>query len=493
VTVEALVGFLGGCLAAICVAVPFALRHASRRYEAGRVTREPELALLDERIDELRLALDAAQADVRREHERVRMLEQQLHAFARDHAETRGRLARQEQLERSLGTREQELAQARDRLEGALTAAATLETRLAEEVRKSQERLGFLEQVRAEFSDTFKSLAGEVLEDKSRRLLVENAAQMGHLLTPVREQLKSFQDVVQSAYVAEARERSLLGREIDTLKLLNREVNQETANLTRALRGDNRVQGAWGEMVLERLLEAAGLSEGREFTSQGVIQDDDGSRPRPDVVVHLPEKRDLVIDSKVALVAYERALHAVDDSARASAVQEHVAALKRHVDGLARRDYAQLLAGRTLDFVLMFVPVESALIEAIRSDGGLYEHALERNIAIVSPSTLMVTLRAVAHLWKQEQRSHNAQEIARRAGRLYDKFVAFVEDLESARSALSRAQRELDQALSKLNRGSGNLVRQAEQLRELGARNHKQLPDAVLGEALEWGDESGTS
>lgn len=490
-TIDALIGLLAGLLIAACILLPLAARHSARRHEAGRSARDAELVLLDERVDELRQNLAHAHLEQQREQERARALEQQLQAIAREHAQASARLSRQEQTERQLEVRDSELAGTRARLEVALTTAATLESRLASELRGAEERMGFLERVRAEFADAFKTLAGEVLDDKSRRLSADNAEQMGNLLLPVREQLKNFQEVVQTAYVSEARERSLLGREIDSLKLLNQQVNLEAANLARALRGDNQVQGAWGEMVLERLLEAAGLAEGREYSSQSVLKDESGGRPRPDVIVHLPQARDLIIDSKVALVAYERSIRAPNADARALALGEHVVALKRHVEGLARRDYSQLLDGRTLDFVLMFVPVESALIEAVRFDGSLYEHALARNIAIVSPSTLLVTLRSVAHLWKQEQRSHNAHEIARRAGRLYDKFVGFVEDLEAARTSLGKAQRELDQAANKLRNGPGNLVRQSELLRELGARNSKQLPAEILSEALEWGDEDG--
>ena len=322
----------------------------------------------------------------------------------------------------------------------------------------------------------------QVLEDKSQRLIAENSAQIGGLLTPVREQLKTFQDAVQQAYVQEARERSLLGREIDALKVLNQQLSGEALSLTRALRGDSRVQGAWGELALSRLLEASGLAEGREYTTQSVLRDDDGGRPRPDVIIHLPQQRDLVIDAKVSLTAYERSCSAVTEDERALALAEHIGSLRRHVDGLGKRDYTALLDGRALDFVLMFVPVESALIEAVRTDAGLYEYALARNIAIVSPSTLLATLRAVSHLWKQEQRNRNAQEIAARAGKLYDKFVGFVDDLAGARHALSRAQGELDQAFLKLHTGKGNLVRQTEQLRELGARHQKSLPAGLASD-----------
>jgi DNA recombination protein RmuC len=483
-----LLGILAGVLLTLLSVLVWAPRGLRARFDAGAASRDAEIEALDLRTSEFSSAIADRDAQLSRERERSQRLESQLHLLMREHAEQRGKLARLDIAEAGVQQRERELTDLRARHAESMAQVRALETRLVDEIRNAEEKLAFLGQVRGEFSDAFKALAGEVLEDKSQRLIAENSAQIGGLLTPVREQLKTFQDAVQHAYVQEAKERSLLGREIDALKLLNQQLSGEALNLTRALRGDSRVQGAWGELVLERLLEASGLAEGREYTTQSVLRDDDGGRPRPDVIVHLPQQRDLVIDAKVSLTAYERSCSAVADGERALALAEHIGSLRRHVDGLGKRDYSALLEGRALDFVLMFVPVESALIEAVRSDAGLYEYALARNIAIVSPSTLLATLRAVSHLWKQEQRNRNAQDIAARAGKLYDKFVGFVEDLDGARQALSKAQGELDQAYAKLTSGRGNLVRQTEQLRELGARHQKSLPVGLVGEGD--GDES---
>jgi DNA recombination protein RmuC len=471
-----LLGLFVGALLTLLGVLVWAPRAQRARFEAGQASRDAEIDALQHRTSELTSAIADRDSQLSRERERSQRLEAQLHVLMRDTGELRGRLARLDIAETVLRQREQELTELRARHAESMAQLRALETRLADEMRAAQDKLAFVGQVRGEFSDAFKALAGEVLEDKSQRLIAENAAQIGGLLTPVREQLKTFQDAVQHAYVQEAKERSLLGREIDALKVLNQQLSGEALNLTRALRGDSRVQGAWGELVLSRLLEASGLAEGREYTTQAVLRDDDGGRPRPDVIVHLPQQRDLIIDAKVSLTAYERSCSALTDGERALALAEHIGSLRRHVDGLGKRDYTALLQGRALDFVLMFVPVESALIEAVRSDAGLYEYALARNIAIVSPSTLLATLRAVSHLWKQEQRNRNAQEIAGRAGKLYDKFVGFIEDLENARHALSKAQGELDQAYAKLTTGKGNLLRQTEQLRELGARHQKSLP-----------------
>ena len=477
-----ILGLLVGTVLTLLGALIWAPRALRARFDAGRASRDAEFDALDLRVENLSTALRDRESQLQRERERGQRLEAQLHLLMREQGELRGRLARLDLAEATIQLRERELAALRTEQAESMAQVRALETRLADEIRAAGEKLVFIGQVRGEFSDAFKALAGEVLEDKSQRLIAENAAQIGGLLTPVREQLQTFQNAVQQAYVQEAKERSLLGREIDALKVLNQQLSGEALSLTRALRGDSRVQGAWGELVLSRLLEASGLAEGREYTTQSVLRDDNGGRPRPDVIIHLPQQRDLVIDAKVSLTAYERSCNATGESERVQALAEHVGSVRRHVDGLGKRDYTALLEGRALDFVLMFVPVESALIEAVRADVGLYEYALARNIAIVSPSTLLATLRAVSHLWKQEQRNRNAQEIAARAGKLYDKFVGFVEDLDSARHAVSKAQSELDQAYAKLTSGKGNLVRQTEQLRELGARHQKSLPAGLAGD-----------
>jgi DNA recombination protein RmuC len=479
----ALIGFLGGCFALGFLALAVSIRLLRQRWREGFESRQSEIDALTDHNAELHQQLDSRDQDLLRERQRSARYEQQLQLTMREHGELRGRLARLELTDQTLTRRERELDELRERHSKALAQVSTLETRLADEMRSAAEKLDFLGRVRQEFSDSFKVLAGEVLHERSQALVADNSAQIGSLLNPVREQLKTFQDAVQQAYVQEARERSLLAHEIDALKTLNQQLSSEALNLTRALRGDTRVQGAWGELILSRILEASGLVEGREYSTQVVLRDEEGSRPRPDVIVHLPQERDLIIDAKVSLTAYERSVSADTELERAAALGEHLGSLRRHVDGLSRRDYAALLDGRALDFVLLFVPVESAVMEAVRADAGLYEYALARNIAIVSPSTLLATLRAASHLWKQEQRNRNAQDIAQRAGKMYDKFVGFVADLDSVRVALSKAQSELDQAYAKLSSGKGNLVRQTEQLRELGARHQKSLPADLVSDA----------
>lgn len=488
-TLPALLGLLLGLTLASALAFALIPTRLNARFDAGRQSRQGEIDELRARVQSVEDDLAARQRDIASERQRADTAQSQVRVLLVENGELRGAAARMRQLEEVLREREQDLIATRGRLEEALTKAKALETRLHDEIKHAAEKLDFATKARTELTDVFKNLASEVLDERSQRFKRDSESQLGALLNPVREQLKTFAEEAQRLHNSEAIDRNALKREIEDLKKLNQRFNDDALNLTRALRGDTRVQGAWGELILTRLLQAAGLTPGREYTEQMALKGDDGTRPRPDVVVHLPEERDLVIDAKVSLTAYERATQA-NDAERERALDEHVLSLRRHIATLAERDYANVLKGRTLDFVLLFVPVESALIEAVRRDVGLYEHALQKNVAIVSPSTLLATLRAVGHLWKLEARNRNADAIAQQAGKLFDKFVGFIDDLQAAHSAVGKAQTQLDQAFNKLKSGRGNLIRQAEQLREMGAKTSKTLPVALVQEALEFGPES---
>ncbi len=490
--VSVLLGVLLGLTLASALAFVVLPSRLATRFDSGRQSRQGEIDELRARANALQEELDLRQRESSADRQRIEAVHAQVRQLLAENGELRGAASRMQHLEETLREREQELTTSRRRLEAALTLAKGLETRLQDEIRNANEKLDFVGKLRGEFSDAFKNLASEVLDDRSQRLKADSEQHIGALLTPVREQLRQFQDAVQQAYFTESKERSLLAREIDGLKSLNQQLSTEALSLTRALRGDTRVQGAWGELILSRLLQAAGLTSGREYTEQAALKTEDGSRPRPDVIVHLPQERDLVIDAKVSLTAYERSTRAASEAERDQALDEHLTSIRRHVQNLSERDYASLLDGRALDFVLLFVPVESALIEAVRRDGGLYEFALTKNVAIVSPSTLLATLRAASHLWKLELRNRHAADIAKRAGSLYDKFVGFIDDLENARLSLSKAQSQLDGAYNKLKSGRGNLIRQADQLRSMGARSSKALPNEIVQEAIEFGgDEEG--
>ena len=414
------------------------------------------------------LVLRERMARVRAEHHALAGRAERAESQAAAHEET---VREREALLRELGAARGRIAELGARLEGATAQA--------------QERLGLLQNARESLKETFQALAGEILEDKSRRFTQQNATQLGSLLEPLREQLKEFRQNVADTYQKDTSERAVLRHEIETLRSLNERIGKEALDLTRALKGESRTQGAWGELVLERVLEASGLMRGREFDVQGVLAGEDGTRPRPDVIVHLPDGKDVVIDSKVALTAYERWCSAADEVERGPHLALHLQSLRRHATQLGERNYAGIDGLRTLDFVLMFVPVEAALVDAVRHDDTLYTYALSRNVAIVGPSTLLATLRTVSHLWRMEARNANAVEIAQKAGKLYDKFVGLVGDLDRIGTSIAQAQKSWDSARNKLTEGRGNLVRRVEELRQLGADTSKALPEAIRERALE--------
>ncbi len=358
--------------------------------------------------------------------------------------------------------------------------AAELRVRLEEQQRAAEARLRDLESARERMKIEFQALAADILEDKSRRFSEANQQQLGQLLGPLREQLGDFRKTVHEVYEKEGHQRVALQTEVRQLLELNRQLSQEAHSLTRALTGDNRSQGYWGELKLERLLELAGLEKGQQYLTQESYQDSEGERFRPDAVLLLPEDRHIVIDAKVALLDYQRATEAEDEAQRGQYLDRHVAALRGHVRGLGDKDYSRLNTLNAPDLVLMFVPVEAAFLEALRRDPDLYEFAFARKIVLVGPSNLLASLRLIAQIWRTEQQNSNARKIAERGALLYDKLVGFVEDMGKLGEALDRAQRTHQTALGKLSQGKGNLLRQAETLRELGVAPNKRLPANLL-------------
>lgn len=329
-------------------------------------------------------------------------------------------------------------------------------------------------------SEQFENLANRIFEHSNRRVDEQNRQSLHGLLTPLREQLDGFRRQVQESFGQEARERHTLAHEIRNLQQLNAQMAQEALNLTKALKGDNKTQGNWGEVVLTRVLEASGLREGYEYQTQVSIETDNRSRMQPDVIVRLPQGKDVVIDAKMTLVAYERYFNAEDDYTREVALQEHLASVRNHIRLLGRKDYQQLPGLRSLDYVLMFIPVEPAFLLAIDRQPELISEALQNNIMLVSPTTLLVALRTIANLWRYEHQSRNAQKIAERAGRLYDKMRLFVDDMSAIGQSLDKAQESYRQAMKKLASGRGNLLAQAEAFRGLGVEVKRGInPDLV--------------
>lgn len=338
-------------------------------------------------------------------------------------------------------------------------------------------------------SEQFEILANRVFDQSHRRVEEQNRQSLNGLLSPLREQLDGFRRQVQESFGQESRERHTLVHEIRNLQQLNAQMTQEAVNLTRALKGDNKTQGNWGEVVLARVLEASGLREGYEYETQVSINLDTQSRMQPDVIVHLPQNKDVVIDSKMTLVAYERYFNAEDELTRESALQEHISAVRNHIRLLGRKDYHQLPGLRSLDYVLLFIPVEPAFLLALDRQPELINEALKNNIMLVSPTTLLVALRTIANLWRYEHQSRNAQQIADRASRLYDKMRLFVDDMSAIGQSLDKAQDNYREAMKKLTTGRGNVLAQADAFRGLGVEIKREINPELVEQATAQDDE----
>jgi DNA recombination protein RmuC len=362
----------------------------------------------------------------------------------------------------------------------ALQNAIRLEAELDSERKQGLGRIESLNEAKEALTSQFKNLANEILEDKSKRFTEQNAASLDALLKPLQTKLSEFKEQVSNSYGNEARERFALKSEIERLANLNLRMSDETRSLTQALKGDSKVQGNWGELVLESILESSGLRKGEEYLVQDSHTLTDGSRLQPDVVVKLPEGRSLVVDSKVSITAYARHAETTDPLIAERELAAHIQSLRQHIQGLSSKNYSSLYGIGSVDFVLMFVPIEPAFLLALKTAPNLYQEALAKNIVLVCPSTLMATLRTVAHLWRQDHQNRNALEIAKQCGTLYDKFVGFVDDLEKLGQRLDQAQGSYHDAFNKLKSGKGNLIRTAEKVRELGVKPSKNLSAPLL-------------
>ena len=362
----------------------------------------------------------------------------------------------------------------------ALQNAIRLEAALDSERKQGLGRIESLNEAKEALTSQFKNLANEILEDKSKRFTEQNVASLDALLKPLQTKLSEFKEQVNTSYGNEARERFALKSEIERLANLNLRMSDETRSLTQALKGDSKVQGNWGELVLESILESSGLRKGEEYLVQDSHTQTDGSRLQPDVVVKLPEGRSLVVDSKVSITAYSRHAQATDPTVSEQELAAHIQSLRQHIQGLSSKNYSSLYGIGSVDFVLMFVPIEPAFLLALKTAPNLYQEALAKNIVLVCPSTLMATLRTVAHLWRQDHQNRNALEIAKQCGTLYDKFVGFVDDLEKLGQRLDQAQTSYHDAFNKLKSGKGNLIRAAEKVRELGVKPSKNLSAPLI-------------
>lgn len=334
--------------------------------------------------------------------------------------------------------------------------------------------------IQQKFQLEFQNVANKLLDEKSQKFVETNRANLDVLLNPLKENIKAFEEKVDKVYNMEAAERNTLKGVITQLMDLNKLISNEAQNLTKALKGDNKKQGNWGEVILERVLERSGLVKDQEYRMQVSLQGADGSRLQPDVIIDLPDEKHLIIDSKVSLIAYERLVNCETEDERKLFSKAHVESIRSHVAGLSAKNYHDLYQINSPDFVLLFIPIESSFSFAVQIDAELFSDAWDKRVVIVSPSTLLATLRTIASIWKQERQNRNVLEIARLSGAMYDKFVGFVGDMESIGKNIKQSQGAYENAINKLTEGNGNLTRTAEKIKSLGAKANKQLDQKYL-------------
>lgn len=404
-----------------------------------------------------------------REQQEVSQLQQRL-------AET------EEKLQSRLAETESKLQDERDVAHGLRTQLETSRTQAESTQRFMNEKVEELQKSETRLQKEFERLAQRIFEQKSQVLEEKNQKALKTTLDPIRSQLESFRQQISQQFTDETKQRSMLQKELLTLKELNQQMTHEAESLTRALKGDTRQQGAWGEVILERILEQSGLREGYEYETQGHRKSEEGRRYKPDVIVHLPGDKDVVIDAKVSLSAYERYFNAETDAERTKALDEHVASVRNHIRDLGKKNYQELEGVRTLDYVLMFIPIEPAFLLAVDREPELIRQALDNQIMLVSPTNLLVALRTVHNIWSYEYQSQNARKIAKDAARLYDKFVGFLDDMEKIDNALDSTRKHYDAAMNKLTEGRGNLVGRIEKFRKLGVQPNKKIDQKLLDE-----------
>ena len=383
-----------------------------------------------------------------------------------------------------------QLEEAKEELKKERETVITLNNRLASteaDYRNLQEKLADQKKEIAElqnrFTLEFKNIASEILEEKSKKFTDQNKHNLHDLLNPLKEKITEFEKKVDQNNKEHIDRNAAMRQELKNLRDLNLQMTKEAENLTKALKGDTKTQGNWGEFILESILEKSGLEKGREYFVQESFTTEEGKRYQPDVIIRLPENKNIVVDSKVSLVAYEKLVNAGEESAQQEELKAHIQSIRNHFKGLSKKNYQDLYGVKGLDFVLMFIPIEPAFGLAVQNDPALFNDAYSKNIVIVSPSTLIATLRTIANIWKNEYQNRNAMEIARQGGTLYDKFKAFADDLIKVGENLRTTTKNYESAMNKLTEGRDNLVRKAERLRELGAKTGKSVDQRLLDRA----------
>ncbi|MFQ5518639.1 MAG: DNA recombination protein RmuC [Mariprofundus sp.] len=414
-------------------------------------------------------------------------LESELHQQQLEQATLNERIEQQEKqleaLESRLKDKERTIEQMNSDAIGQLSKIKELETRLDNERQAAEEKLALLEDARQKLANEFKLLASQIFEEKGKSFTEQNRTGLDEILKPVREQLHDFRKRVDEVHIKDVEGRASLVKHLEQLESLNRQMSEDALNLTQALKGDSKAQGNWGEMILERLLEATGLREGHEFIREQSFTDEEGRRFRPDVVVYMPGDKQVIIDSKVSLTDYERAIAATDESVRDVAVKAHLRSLKEHIKALSSKRYDHLPNVTTPDYVLMFVPIEGAYLMAIEADQSVFETAFEQRVAVVTPSTLYATLKLIEQLWRSERQGENVVHLIDRASKLHDKMVDFVSAFEEIGRRLNQAQDAYGTAHNRIKSGRGSVISQIGTLGKLAGKTKKELPKHLIESA----------
>lgn len=416
-------------------------------------------ALNSAELDSLRIELENSRSEIQVTGERLRLGDQQ-----------------NSKLEEQLNLKEQTILNLNRQLSGLSSDYKALESKL-------REQKGELETLQERFRSEFRNLANDILEEKTKKFTEQNTSRLDEILKPLGERIRDFEKKVEETYDRESKQRFSLEKEIRNLAELNTQISKEANNLTNALKGQSKTRGNWGEVILETILEKSGLTRDREFFIQQSFTNEHGRRIQPDVIVAYPGERNVVIDSKVALVAYEKYASAESREAQEQAAREHLLAVRNHINDLSSKNYQDLYALQSLDFVMLFMPIEPAYLLAMQYDPNLWNYAYDRRILLISPTNLIAALRMIANLWRVEYQNKNVQEIARQSGELYDKFVGFLEDLKDVGSKIEATHKTYDAAMNKLSTGKGNLIRRVENLKTLGARTGKEIPKSMLERA----------
>ncbi|PCI74194.1 MAG: DNA recombination protein RmuC [SAR86 cluster bacterium] len=380
----------------------------------------------------------------------------------------------------SLHNSDNQNASLRQELQSLREHKTRLETSLEMEKKQHGKDLAFLNESKEQMGEAFENIANKIFDAKSKKLVDNNKESLATVLNPLQDKIRQFEKRVEDTYDKESKERFSLAREIKQLQEMNTQISEDAVNLTNALKGDNKAQGNWGEMILETLLENSGLVKGREYEVQVSLQSTEGGKFQPDVIIHLPESRDIIVDSKVSLKAWDAYCSTDEVDEKAELLKQHVQSVRNHVKSLSGKDYQNLAGISTLDYVFMFMPIDAAYSVAIQNDPGLSQYAFEKNIVFVSPTMLLTTLKLAQNLWRLDQQNRNAVEIAEKAGALYDKFVNFVADLEDVGARIDSSKKSYDRAHNKLRSGTGNLIRRVEDLKTLGAKTSKKLEHDAL-------------